>query len=323
MRVLLFLMAALTWSLAPAVAQKDGQGPSMNVELRIPTMCASGALEESHTVSPHCPSGPGSTTTTWSVTCNPLCYPSYQSLTMGTAGQCYQGISILPTLPPKWYHCDYIPPYPLVYFGNGFRVKGYNGFVLVDQIGDILCAVAPAYAQSYCDCDDVWTCLEDPVVISLKDSQYELTDTKGGVEFDLNGDGETEQIPWTAGKDDAFLVLDRNGNGLIDDGRELFSHVSPQQPSGTPNGFHALRMFDDPLNGGNEDGRINASDEIYGSLRLWLDTDHDGSTDAGELVLLASVGLTEIELDYTDDHAHDDEHRNTFRYSAPAHFVDG
>ena len=44
MRVLLFLMAALTWSLAPAVAQKDGQGPSMNVELRIPTMCASGGL---------------------------------------------------------------------------------------------------------------------------------------------------------------------------------------------------------------------------------------------------------------------------------------
>ena len=196
-------------------------------------------------------------------------------------GQCYQGISLVPNLPPQWYHCDYIPPYPLVYFGDGFRVKGYNGFVLIDLIGDILCAVAPAYGQSYCDCDDVWTCLDDPVVISLKDSQYELTDTKGGVEFDLNGDGETEQIPWTAGKDDAFLVLDRNGNGLIDDGRELFSHVSPQQPSGTPNGFHALRMFDDPLNGGNEDGRINASDEIYGSLRLWLDADHDGSTDAG------------------------------------------
>ncbi len=82
-------------------------------------------------------------------------------------------------------------------------------------------------------------------------------------------------------------------------------------------------MFDDPLNGGNEDGRINASDEMYGSLRLWLDADHNGRTDAGELILLASVGLTEIELDYTDDHAHDDEHGNTFRYSAPAHFADG
>ncbi len=179
--------------------------------------------------------------------------------------------------------------------------------------------------SSYCyNCDvDIWECLEDPVIISTEDSHYELTDTKRGVQFDLNGDGEPEQIPWIAGKDDAFLVLDRNGNGLIDDGRELFSHVSPQQPSRTPNGFQALRMFDDPLNGGNDDGRLNASDEIYGSLRLWLDADRDGRTDTGELVSLASVGLAEVELDYTDALAHDDEHGNTFRYSAPAHFDDG
>jgi len=166
-------------------------------------------------------------------------------------------------------------------------------------------------------------CFEDPLVISLEDSRYELTDSKSGVEFDLNGDGETERLPWTAGGDDAFLVLDRNGNGLIDDGRELFSHVSPQKLSTTPNGFEALRMFDDPLNGGNADGRLNASDEIYGSLQLWLDADHDGSTDAGELVSLSSVGLVEISLDYSDALAYDDEHGNTFRYSAPAHFDDG
>ncbi len=179
--------------------------------------------------------------------------------------------------------------------------------------------------RSFClNCDiDFWECLEDPLIISTEDSHYELTGTKGGVGFDLNGDGKTEQIPWTAGKDDAFLVLDRNGNGLIDDGRELFSHVSPQQPSRTPNGFQALRMFDDPLNGGNDDGRLNASDEIYGSLRLWLDADRDGRTDTGELVSLASVGLAEVELDYTDELAHDDEHGNTFKYSAPAHFDDG
>ena len=115
-------------------------------------------------------------------------------------------------------------------------------------------------------------CDDDPLIVSTKDARYELTDTKGGVQFDLNGDGEPEQIPWIAGKDDAFLALDRNGNGLIDDGRELFSHASPRPevPGGIPNGFPALRMFDDPLNGGNNDGRINSSDEIYGSLRCGL-----------------------------------------------------
>ena len=118
----------------------------------------------------------------------------------------------------------------------------------------------------------------------------------------------------------SYLFYSCNG---FDDGRELFSHVSPQQPSGTPNGFRALRMFDDPLNGGNDDGRLNASDEIYGSLRLWLDADSDGSTGAGELVSLSSVGPAELELNYTDDLAHDDEHGNTFKYSAPAHFDDG
>lgn len=207
------------------------------------------------------------------------------------------------------------------FFGDEFRAKGYNAYI---RAFGFVCQQFASYGVYSCNgCDDVWTCLEDPVVVSLDDERYELTDTKGGVEFDLNGDGVTERIPWTAGKDDTFLVLDRNGNGMIDDGRELFSHVSPQHPSRTPNGFEALRMFDDPLNGGNDDGRLNGHDEIFGSLRLWLDADSDGSTDAGELVSLSSVGLAEIELDYSDALQHDDKHGNTFRYSAPAHFDDG
>ena len=147
-----------------------------------------------------------------------------------------------------------------------------------------------------------------------------------GVRFDLSGDGVLQRLPWTAvGSDDAFLVLDRNQNGRIDSGLELFSHVSPQPkpPEGeVPHGFRALAVFDDSLNGGNNDGKISDQDAIFPSLRLWLDADHDGLTDAGELLGLNAVGLSSISLDYTDAAEHRDEFGNIFKFSAPVSFAD-
>lgn len=317
MKVFLGLIGLLACGLAAASAQESGGEPrDSDVSPRIPTLCVAAHLAESHAEGPNCPK-PERFFKRWGITCNPLCYPTYDGFEMETRGACLQILNVL----PQWLHCPGSPPQALFYLGDEFRAKGYNGYI---RAFGLVCQKFASYGFYSCNgCDDVWTCLEDPLVVSLEDGHYALTDTNGGVQFDLNGDGETEQIPWTAGKDDAFLVLDRNGNGLIDDGRELFSHVSPQQPSRTPNGFRALRMFDEPLNGGNDDGVLNASDEIYGSLMLWLDADRDGRTDTGELVSLASVGLAEVELDYTDALAHDDEHGNTFRYSAPTHFDDG
>ncbi len=320
MRATLVLLAVLACSLAPVVAQGVSVDEKDETLTNALTLCVAASVKTENSAGPACPASAGWTLKIWTVECNPLCYPTYFDTGMLTSGDCYYDTEWL----NEWKHCDYVPPYQLVYIGPEFRARGANGFayrISGDNYGCLLQEVN--LIESCGTCEDIWTCLEDPVIVSLEDSHYELTDTRSGVEFDLNGDGEAEQIPWTGGKDDAFLVLDRNGNGSIDDGRELFSHISPQQPSRTPNGFLALKMFDDPLNGGNDDGKINESDEIYGSLQLWLDTDRDGSTDAGELVSLSSVGLAEIELDYTDDLAHDDEHGNTFRYSAPAHFADG
>lgn len=70
------------------------------------------------------------------------------------------------------------------------------------------------------------------------------------------------RLAWIQG-DDAWLVLDRDGNGTIDSGLELFGNVTdqPRQPLGVfRNGFLALSVFDQPANGGNGDGVINASD---------------------------------------------------------------
>lgn len=113
---------------------------------------------------------------------------------------------------------------------------------------------------------------------ALKREDYQLTGLLQGVRFDIDGDGTEEQVAWTAmGSHLAFLALDRNGNGKIDNGKELFSNYTFP---GVGNGFAALNQ--EAKRWGNP-GLIHERQPLYEKLLLWEDENHDGISQPEEI----------------------------------------
>jgi hypothetical protein len=158
-----------------------------------------------------------------------------------------------------------------------------------------------------------------PVIIDLDDQGFQLTGLENPVWFDLDASGQPEEIGWTApGVRDGFLCLDRNHDGAITDGRELFGQVTPLA-NGQPAkiGYAALAELDRQDLGGNGDGFVGPEDAGFKDLCVWVDTNHDGVSQPGEILTLAQAGIVRLAYDYVETRRQD-SHGNLFRYKSRA-----
>ncbi len=124
----------------------------------------------------------------------------------------------------------------------------------------------------------------DPLVVDLDGDGIELTGLAGGVDFDLWAIDRPQAVAWPAA-DDGFLALDRNDDGAITSGAELFGNTE----GSWADGFEQLANLDD-----NGDGMVSAADAAFASLVVWRDANGDGESAADELITLAEIGVTAI-----------------------------
>ncbi len=135
----------------------------------------------------------------------------------------------------------------------------------------------------------------DPLVLDLGALGIELTSIENGVHFDLDKNGFAEKTAWI-GRQDGFLVLDRNNDGSINDGGELFGdQVTLKNGTTSVSGFEALAELDS-----NGDGIIDSSDSMWNSLCVWVDDNQDGLS-GGELKKLSELGIESISLEVTKE----------------------
>jgi hypothetical protein len=160
-----------------------------------------------------------------------------------------------------------------------------------------------------------------PLIIDLDGNGFQFTNAAEGVLFDMRANGQLLKTAWPiAASSDGWLALDRNSNGTIDNVKELFGDLTQQNgdPMNRPNnGFNALRYFDESLNGGNEDGLIDWHDNVYNSLRIWVDANHNGVSEANELRTMQTAGVDSIDLNYYESQLAD-VWDNRFKYKSQA-----
>lgn len=152
----------------------------------------------------------------------------------------------------------------------------------------------------------------DPIILDLDKNGFALSSIGDGVSFDIDADGNKDQIAWTS--DDGILAYDANGNGTIDDGSEIFT---PDFNGGKfASGVAALASLDS-----NGDGKIDAGDAAFKDLKIWVDADNDGISDDGELSSLSDNDVASISL--TTDQTGGEEDGQTVFAEGEFTFEDG
>ncbi|MGZ3477409.1 MAG: hypothetical protein ACXWUG_28545, partial [Polyangiales bacterium] len=166
-------------------------------------------------------------------------------------------------------------------------------------------------------------CLEcectTPLVLSFDGAPISLRPDDGSRSFDLSAkqDGSATRTDWPAAMH-PWLALDRDGDGVISSGRELFGSATRLGDTTAANGFQALAALDD-----NGDAVIDVKDAAYARLRLWSDVDGDRVSSPNELRSLAEMGVESLELHYVssprcDARGNCEVERATFRWVDPA-----
>lgn len=244
------------------------------------------------------------------VPATPMAVPYPHSTALDEGGEAtiggYLFNAIVASNPAK-YTCNALGACPAMPAGCTFGISFNDGWFGTGQVTGGFCWSAWLTISAFQPPPN------SPILLDLDRNQFHLS--SGPVYFDIDADGESESIAWTsAGEFDAFLFLDRNGNGVVDDGSELLGNATPLVAGGVAqNGYEALAEFDLPDNGGVDDGVIDGSDSVFANLRVWIDMNADGISEPHETLSLSDAGVLAIELEYTES-PRTDEHGNEFRY---------
>ena len=182
----------------------------------------------------------------------------------------------------------------------GGVLAGVAGFTIMDKLGDsienVFEKIGKIWDSRYRSATDAVRYRADPLVIDFDGDGFEILSVKDGVYFDNDAKGLKEKTAWVS-SDDALLAIDVNGNGIIDDGSELFGTSTVMSDGNkAKSGFEALSQYDT-----NGDGIIDANDSSYAKLLIWQDKNGDGISRQDELVALDDAGIKSISLSTSDD----------------------
>ncbi|ECD3276211.1 hypothetical protein ABMF62_004315, partial [Salmonella enterica subsp. enterica serovar Newport] len=156
-----------------------------------------------------------------------------------------------------------------------------------------------------------------PIIIDLDRDGVETISLENGVFFDHDGNKFAESTGWVS-PDDGLLVFDRDGNGQIDNGSELFGN-NTLQADGTnaSNGYNALKEYDD-----NNDGVLDENDAIWNQLQIWQDKNSNGRVDEGELLTMKQAGIASINTMYKNSSTTDSQ-GNLHKQTGSITYTDG